>query len=571
MKKLTIPGKGKSPQVTPVAPIIPSAVPAQAALASTPAAPVASRLSLPARKPASAPVPSNETPARAKPAAGFNIAPPKTRALSSGPVSGSDALDRMASDTVAAAKRGLISDNPDKSPARINAALSIGSKLVGALRGQAIKSARADQQSAIDPGAVAQVWQSLLELLSGDNLMPVIYCSRSGRPIQMLTPESLHDFCAAIARLGDSQSADAALLRLYDGTIRQMAHSYLPQYLTISADTLAIERELLPVDFLLRGIGKLFPAPAETDFLGRAQWVNKLASLRNDAEALPIPVIHFLCEIVTIHLAHIDARRLPYLLRVESLFPNADWSRCLSSVASAGHLAARLVQHIFGLLAARENKPIDRLSRFDLLHLKTAYKGHAEFGGAYRRSRQQVATAAKYAMRNDVSRDTWELLDNVSTDLALDFGLSDLLDLQAAAALTGRAVSVHVQTPLEVERAQKVRAASVRKAAQASYGLNDDEPAPVDEWSNLDLSGLMSADILPEDFITIDTESDLVALGLITADEAESLDLWGDNEDHADDDESAEISWQDADALQSDLLAATLESAMADMKPLRPR
>ena len=350
-----------------------------------------------------------------------------------------------------------------------------------------------------------------------------------------------------------------------------MAHSYLPQYLTISADSLAIERELLPVDFLLRGIGKLFPAPAETDFLGRAQWVNKLASLRKDAEALPVPVIHFLCEIITLHLAHIDARRLPYLLRVESLFPNADWSRCLSSVASAGHLAARLVQHIFSLLAARENKPIDRLSRFDLLHLKTAYKGHSEFGGAYRRSRQQVATAAKYAMRNDVSRDTWALLDNVSTDLALDFGLADLLDLQAAAALTGRAVSVHVQTPLEVERAQKVRAASVRKAAQASYGLDDDDPAPVDDWSNLDLSGIMSADILPEDFITIDTESDLVALGLITAEEAESLDLWGDSEDPADDDEPAEISWHDADALQSDILAASLESAMSEMKPLRPR
>lgn len=564
MKKLTIPGKGKPPHIAPVAPHIPFVAPAIAAPASTPLTPP--RLSLPPRKPA--PVPSNETPVRVSPAQGFNIAPPKSRVLSSGPVSGSEALDRMASDAVKAAKRGLISDSPDKSPARINAALSIGSKLVGALRGQAIKSARADEQSAIDPGAVAQVWQSLLELLTADSLLPVVYCSRSGRPIQMLTPESLHDFCAAIARLGESQTADAALLRLYDGTIRQMAHSYLPQYLTISADSLAIERELLPVDFLLRGIGKLFPAPAETDFLGRAQWVNKLASLRKDAEALPVPVIHFLCEIITLHLAHIDARRLPYLLRVESLFPNADWSRCLASVASAGHLAARLVQHIFSLLAARENKPIDRLSRFDLLHLKTAYKGHSEFGSAYRRSRQQVATAAKYAMRNDVSRDTWELLDQVNTDLALDFGLADLLDLQAAAALTGRAVSVHVQTPLEVEHAQKVRAASVRKAAKASYGLDDDEPTAVDEWANLDLSGLMSADILPEDFITIDTESDLVALGLITAEEAESLDLWG---DEPEEEEAAEISWQDADALQSDLLAATLESAMADMKPLRPR
>ena len=497
---------------------------------------------------------------------GFSIAPPR---LSGGPVSGSDELDRMASQTVSAAKRGLMSQSAAYSRDRVQAAVSIGSKLVGALRGQAIKSARADQTSTVDAGAVAQVWQSLVEMLQADSLLPVIYCARSGRPVQMLSPESLHDFCAAIAKLGDSQTADLAMVRLYEGTIRQMAASVMPQYLTVSADSLAIERELLPVDFLIRGIGKLFPAPADTDFLARAQWVAKLAALRADADKLPIPVLHFLCEIITLHLAHIDARTMPHVLRLSALFPGGDWSQCLGSVAAAGHLAARLVQHIFGLLASRENKPVERLSRFDLLHLRTAYRGHSEYSGNYRRSRQQVATTAKYALRGDVSSATWALADHISNELALDFGMADLLDLQAAAALTGRAVSVHVQTPAEVERAQKVRASTVRKAAQAAYGLDADEPAAIDDLAGLDLSGLMAADLLPEDFITIDSEADLVAMGLITADEAEDLDLWGIDDDENEPEEIA-LSWADADAMQSDILAATIEAAMSGMKPLKP-
>ena len=553
------------------------------------------RLRLPGAAPAplvSAPahVPDNIAPARAGVVAGGlprlvvpDVAPAPKPAAPAAPArpqsyivqapaidrAGRDDLDKIAGQSVGIARDALTGGGVGLHTKRARDAVQIGTRVVGAMRSAARDAVARDISAGVDPDAIAALWADLVAGLADMGLDPAIYCGRSGRLVQRLDVVALYDYLQAVARLGDTRAGDAALGAVQTGLLAQIGNTVLPQYLTISAERLAFERELLPADFLIRALGKLFPAPSDT--LGRAIHAQRLGGLRLQAAALPPAVLHYLCEVVTLHAAHIDCATLPKALRLENLYPGADWSRALASVASAGHLAGRMVQHIFGLLAARDNKPIERLSRYDLLNLRTTYRGHPEYGGVYRRTRQQYSNLARVAlMQAGMAQRDLDLADAASEAFAgvgqLDFGMADLLDLQAAAAMSGRAVGVHLQTQTDLMRAQAARAQSVQAARAAVLGLGDDPSTPDDldgALSSLDLSGLLASDYLPDDFIALDDDRDLVRQGIITADdlfEAQEA-LLAEQDDDDENGEPAPLSFADSDALQAELIAAAIAAA----------
>lgn len=553
------------------------------------------RLRLPGATPAALatarePVPDNIVPARAGAVSGglprlvVPAAPPVSKAPITAPTSqakprsyivqapaidrsGRDDLDRIAGQSVGIARDALTGGGVGLHTKRARDAVKIGTRVVGAMRAVARDAVARDAVAGADPDAIAALWADLVAGLADMGLEPAIYCGRSGRLVQRLDVTTLYDYLQAVARLGDTRAGDAALGAVQTGLLAQIGNTVLPQYLTISADRLAFERELLPADFLVRALGKLFPAP--TDNLGRAIHAQRLGGLRLQASALPPAVLHYLCEVVTLHAAHIDCATLPKALRLENLYPGADWSRALASVASAGHLAGRMVQHIFGLLAARKNKPIERLSRYDLLNLRTTYRGHPEYGGVYRRTRQQYSNLARVAlMRAGMAQRDLDLADAASEVFAslgqLDFGMADLLDLQAAAAMSGHSVGVHLQTQADLMRAQAARAQSVQAARAVVLGLGDDPSTPDDldgALSSLDLSGLLASDYLPDDFIALDDDRDLVRQGIITADDLFDAQeaLLADQDDEPA--EPAPLSYADSDAMQAELIAAAIAAA----------
>ena len=488
--------------------------------------------------------------------------------------SGRDDLDRIAGQSVGIARDALTGGGVGLHTKRARDAVQIGTKVVGAMRSRARDAVSRDNAAGADPDAIAALWTDLVAGLADMGLDPAIYCARSGRLVQRLDVVALYDYLHAVARLGDTRAGDAALGAVQQGLIAQIGNTTLPQYLTISADRLAFERELLPADFLIRALGKLFPAPS--DNLGRAIHAQRLGGLRLQACALPPAVLHYLCEVVTLHLSHIDCAAMPRGRRLDSLYPGGDWSNALATVAAAGHLAGRMVQHIFSLLASRDNKPLERLSRFDLLNLRTTYRGHPEYGSTYRRTRAQYSNLARAAMvQSGMSRRDIDLADAASAAFDLmgpfDFGMADLLDLQAAGAMSGHAIGVHLQTQADLSRAQATRAQSVQAARAATLGFSDDA-APDDlagALASLDLSGLLASDYLPDDFVTLDDERDFVRQGIITADDLfdvqEALLAQSDDADFDFDDTPAEsLTFAESDALQAQMIAA----AIAEAKPV---
>ena len=547
-----------------------------------PGSPTASPASAPTVSTSPAPEPDNTAPARVGlrvPAAMPAIAPrppivaPRPAAPPSyvvaAPSLGRDDLDRIAGANVRSARDGVLGGAAvSVASKRSRDAVAIGTRVVGAMRSQA-RAALARDADGADADAIAALWGDLVAGLADMGLHPTIYCGRSGRLVHHITAAHMADYLGAVARIGDNRAGDAALGAVQDALLVQIGNTILPQHLTTSADRLAFEREFLPVDFLIRGLGKLFPAPR--DNLGRAIHCQRLGALRLQASALPPAVVHYLCEVLTLHLAHVDCATLPKGQRIDALFPGGDWSRALFSVSAAGHLSGRMVQHIFGLLAARDNKPLDRLSRFDLLHLRTAHRGHPEYGGIYRRTRAQYSNLARAALvSGGMSRASLDLLDAADALQGmggLDFGMSDLLDLQAAAAMAGHSVGVHLQTQAELARAQQVRAASIQAAQSARFGLGDDNAGgggadDDNALASLDLSALLAADYLPDDFLTFDDERDLLRSGILTADEfLDAQEDVDEDEDEGEDAMSNVVSLDDLDNLQAELIASAIAAA----------
>lgn len=474
----------------------------------------------------------------------------------------------------------------------------IAADLVAALAEQAASAARAALPSASDD-AGREIWQGVLDMLDGDGLTPVIYCARSGRLIQRLDPAPWLDHCGAIAALGETRRGDTALASLYGSVLAQLGGTVSPWLLHSGPDALALLRETCPLDYLLHGLAHIFPLPAAgplAQSYGNAKRAHDLARLRAAGLALPPSVVQYACEVVALYLSHVRPALIPAQFQVSAHYGpgKRDWAGLLDSPATVGHFCGRIMQSILHLIAAKRVLPARALSRADLLALRTSYQGIAGYL-AHKRLRLMIRhDMHKARQAADPARLTPSNLRAMSANagpagLALDFGLSDLLDLQTALAVSGHAV------PVKLASVQERAAVDRRKAKlQSLVSPASDQAAPADDgdMSEVDLSlayglaDLSLSDALPADFdMTFDSAEELIAAGLLSVDDVAAalhggaFDFEEPDDDETDDNgddmeiDDTPLTWAEQGKLQNLMLQEAMDNlagaAPVKLVPLR--
>lgn len=425
--------------------------------------------------------------------------------------------------------------------------------------------------------AADAVWRDVLDLLAGDGLEPVIYCARSGRLLAALDPAPWADWLAGVARLGQTRSADAALSRLYGALLVSMGQTVAPAMLQSGPDALALLREVAPIDYLLHNLAALVPMAGRghglrADSLDMARRAQMVARWRRDAAALPRSVVEYACEVSALYLAYINPALIPARYRLGAYYPGPDaLPGALGSVASVGHLCGRLMQSIVSLICDKRAKPLTELTRADLLALKTSYHGLPGYG-----LHKTLRRAIRADLGGQDSRVAHKLaainFDLATGAAALDFGyVTDLVDMQTALAVSGRAVPVRLATQAQAQSLQAMRAAQI-------------EAGPDDMGGALDLGAIALFDMLPDDFVAdIDMTGpeDFISAGWLTFDEAAEamqaetdsaadIGLDADIDFPALEDTSPAFGWHEADKAQAAILADAIASSRALSAPLAP-
>ena len=465
---------------------------------------------------------------------------------------------------------------------------AVASGVVDLLVTQAQIAARKIAPSVADDAARA-VWGDVVDTLREIGLVGPdgavwLHCSKTGRKVGQVQPDYWLDDLRAIARLGNTPSAEAALSRLVGGIVCQMAYAVAPVVAVSHVSALASLREFEPVGYLVQAVGDCFPVPARASSVDLALRAQGLARLRAGASALPFGVVQYACEVLALFLSHVQPRKVPGNVNPLLTYGAAGWFGAFDTIATASHFCGRVVQCIFALIARHRVKPMAALSRADLAALRVHYDGsslymaqkqarailRADLASAENIRAYRMVTIDGKRRRRVMSGADIEAVRRamgLSADvLNLDFsGLSDLADLQAASAALGRPVQVAVASRAELSALESKRDAAKAQAA----ALLDDGGAVFDAGASLDLGALLLAGALPDDFgdaLEIGSESDLVRQGLVTLEEVLDFDFTmpGDDEEESDslDDDSEGFS-------SDDLLADALAAAIAGAVPIK--
>lgn len=515
------------PPIRPIKPLRPAGASPAGPATSAPAAPVA---------PA--------TPRRLKPLAVAATSAPVAPDLD--PVA---AMARKSADAAATALRASGKGRD------VAGASAVGASVVDILVSDAARAAaRAIATPSTDAGA--GVWSDTVETLASLGLDPVIYCARSGRVLSRLDAAPWADLLAGVAALGDTRAGDAARERLLGAVLAQMGGTVAPPVLVDSADALALLRDTAPRDYLAISLSRLFPCPPRADTMARAKWAAMLGRVRAGIDTLPPAVLSYCCEVVTLYLSYIHPARLPGDLSLSVSYPGGDWSGCCASVAAAGHLCGRIVQSLFTLLARERQRPVASLSASDLRALRTAW------GGVPSYAEQKAARAALRGSVSDAMRPLSKRLSTAAIErLRNAAGLSpealalDLSDLQIAAAMTGRTVPVHFDSPAAMNAAQAARDAGKARAADLLGGAGVETAEPVFDIA-AELMAL-TAQGMPDAFASsFDDVGEIVGADLWSVDDVVQFDF-----DHIGDDGEDDESAEGIDDLQAELIAQAMAGA----------
>lgn len=478
-----------------------------------------------------------------------------------------DPLAAVARASYDAARNALA---PIGSPNTSKALRSVASGVVDTLVEAASRAAGAIVQSRADTEAMA-LWDTLLDRLGDDWLTDAIYCTRTGRLLSRVDPLPWLDYLRVIAAMpADSEPRRGAESRLLAAIIAQKAYAVAPVVLDISGPGLQLARAADLRDYCVISLSRFFEGPQAVTSASPGAPARKLQAVdlarrgeilgqaREMMGELPPAVLAYAAECLGLYLSHIDPLRLPPGQSPLALY-GGDMLAPWRSVSTVAHLCGRLVQGMIAEIAALKLRPIAALTKGDLRRLRVHYLGSP----AHKNSRAETAKLkAAIAQgikdraadaRATADRMTGRELATVSA-LRADSELSallDLIDLQSAVSATGRTVPVELSAsdaPVAISKRDALRAA---KTAEADNLIGD-----------LDLSELLALGDLPSEFFpTIDSDDDLIDLGICTAEDIAAFDF-----DFAQDDDDDD-SDDDVDA-SADLLAAfDLDSLIADATP----
>lgn len=472
-------------------------------------------------------------------------------------------------------------------PKRQAAGRTISAGLIDIMVSDASDVARAIAPRPSDALA-ADVWGGVIEALAELDLSPVRYCTRTGRNLGVISPDTWTDYLCAIAQLGDTRAGDAARQRLLDAIIVDKAHVIAPPVLTSSAGNLAVIRATSPADYLAICCARLWPLDRRAQSLARAQWAEQLGQTRAAIAQLPIASQQYACEITTLFLSNIDPARLEQADNLLTYY-KGDFSRPWQSVASLGQFCGRLVQMLAQLIMRHRIRPLDQISRADMRALRIHWRGVPEFQAAKaERAAHRAAIAAGGASAlaaldrtGQTSLRTVQALQAAGAlrgSLVDDFAQSflDALDMQAALASTGRKVSLVADNDAEAARARTVLR---QYRANSSSSMSSAPQHELDPFADnlLDLSDLLSSGVIPDDLLpVIDSEEDLISAGLLSVSDllSDDFDMLGgdDDDDEAEDAEDAESDLSDfGDSPDmADLIAEAMGQARAPRLARRP-
>lgn len=445
----------------------------------------------------------------------------------------------------------------------------ISAALIDATVRRATQAASAIVQPASDAGARA-VWSDVLDVLADAGLTPALHCSRSGRALGVVSPDAWQDYLSAIARLGETREADNALERLTAAIIAQKAHTIGPAVLVTSGASLAMIRETCPADFLAIALGRIWPIPDRATTTEKAQRAEKLGAARAAIASLPRPAQEYACEVVTLYLSHVLPARIPTDVDALAFYgagAAADLVAPVRDVAALGHFCGRIVQTLVALLSRHRLRPLDKITPADLASLRVHWHHDAAFS-AVKAARHEWRHAERLA--SDRARDDrGQLLYTKTQEKALAgvggsllastmAALENALDLSALLTASGRPTVVQTQSDAQAEAALSRRAdlVELREKAQAA---RDSEAEALDLF---DLSSLLVAGDLPAELVpVVETETDLLDMGLI---ELDDLDGWASD----DDDDPLD----DPDAMPAELIDHAMQQATPTArKPAKPK
>lgn len=461
-----------------------------------------------------------------------------------------DSLLASAGASLAGATDYMIQHGQDAGQARLASSAALG--LVQDIASRADAAARTAIPTATD-GQASQIWADLIELLTADGLEPVIYCSRSGRRLSDIDPLPWRDHLTAIHALGNSQIADSALMRLYTAITSVVGNTIAPPLLVTSQESMALLRELHPVDFVMVAMGRLIPPVPKSgnaaQSIGLAVRAQLLGAIRRDCELLPRPVVEYLAECLTMYLAHVSPRKVPLKHSALAYYHVEGWQRCLASPASVSHLCNRLILTLWQLIQVRRVRPSAHLTLSDLRGLRVHWSSLAEYQN--QRAMRQVIRATSFRFRADLAgidptTGKGVRLDNNAVaglgSAVLGFDLADLLDMQSALRMTGRKVPIAVHSAAEHTTLTR-RRADIERMARDLFQEDAPSDAPDSLSGELDLSSIAMSGALDDAFNAVAYENPADLLGLESDDELFAL-LYaqeaGEDDDTGDDDEDGD-------------------------------